>query len=927
MTTTTELENWLNGTPTGGPNGDGRYPLTDKNGVVHLTLCPAAQALQTGDDPEEIEVFTIAAQQAAHEAGLSANAAAFSESNATAAAAGADQSETAAAASAAAAETSATTANTRATAASSSASAAAGSASAAATSKTGADTAKTGAETAKTAAETARDKAQAWADNAEDVAVESGKFSARHWAAKAALAVAGYVSSLRKINAGNGLTGGGDLSADRTLTLGTPGTLTGATANAVTTTSHTHNVDLRVAMTDAALSPSPLGVITVGDTNGSTGGFVGWTTINAFHNNSRAGQIQFSPSGGNSIPEMYFRTHHATGGGGGWTGTYKVHHEGNFNPATKQDVLGYTPANAAHSMVAGNGLTGGGTMGASRTLTLGTPGTLTGATTNAVTSTSHTHALSLTYADIGGTIPDAAVASTGSYSFGKLRLTATGDASATSTAHAFQVGSDTGPNIIIDGNEMMARNNGANVNLNFQLDGASASFGGAMSVSGALTVGGNAVWHAGTFNPASVPTQISDLAIIKNNAWLTVDSSSSGGNGVEQGAGISVGENGYKGNASIHLTYTGDGYGHLGMGTVDAVSGIPAKSAIKFFYQSNVADFQATPTVLGSQVWHAGNDGAGSGLDADLLQGREPSYTEAAYSVAMRNGSGDIHTRLFRSTYGDQTTIAGAIAYRTNSASDNYIRFCSNNAAVRGWLDVQPTASPVFTGPVTAKNTATSDSYLNLESGTTYGRIFYRDSDKNFGIYIPNNAGTMATRLRYDGAEWTMEGALTVNNRISAGYDSGVANSINCSGFFRSTGNTGWYNGTHGTGVYSTSTTYLRSYGDKPMYANDFVTPSDIRLKSDVVDLVYKGRLHPVEYTLNKTGEREIGFIAQEVEEQYPLLVGEETEEDGAVYKNLSYNKVAVILSAQINQLEDTIATQAAIIAAMEARLAALESK
>lgn len=46
----------------------------------------------------------------------------------------------------------------------------------------------------------------------------------------------------RSISAGNGLSGGGDLSANRTITLGTPGSLTDITTNAVTTTSHTHSV-------------------------------------------------------------------------------------------------------------------------------------------------------------------------------------------------------------------------------------------------------------------------------------------------------------------------------------------------------------------------------------------------------------------------------------------------------------------------------------------------------------------------------------------------------------------------------------------------------------------------------------------------------------------------------------------------------------
>lgn len=57
-----------------------------------------------------------------------------------------------------------------------------------------------------------------------------------------------------------------------------------------------------------------------------------------------------------------------------------------------QDALDLK-AYAAVSLVAGNGLSGGGTLGANRTFTLGTPSKLSAATTNAVTATSHTHEL------------------------------------------------------------------------------------------------------------------------------------------------------------------------------------------------------------------------------------------------------------------------------------------------------------------------------------------------------------------------------------------------------------------------------------------------------------------------------------------------------------------------------------------------------
>lgn len=44
----------------------------------------------------------------------------------------------------------------------------------------------------------------------------------------------------RTISAGNGLTGGGNLTANRSLALGTPSSITGSSTNSVTSSSHTH---------------------------------------------------------------------------------------------------------------------------------------------------------------------------------------------------------------------------------------------------------------------------------------------------------------------------------------------------------------------------------------------------------------------------------------------------------------------------------------------------------------------------------------------------------------------------------------------------------------------------------------------------------------------------------------------------------------
>jgi hypothetical protein len=67
-----------------------------------------------------------------------------------------------------------------------------------------------------------------------------------------------------------------------------------------------------------------------------------------------------------------------------------------------------------------------------------------------------------------------------------IRLTSTTDATATSTEHAFQAGLTSGSNVIIDGNEIMARNNGVVSPLYVNTDGGKVSLGGQLETRGGI---------------------------------------------------------------------------------------------------------------------------------------------------------------------------------------------------------------------------------------------------------------------------------------------------------------------------------------------------------------------------------------------------------------------------------------------------------
>lgn len=69
------------------------------------------------------------------------------------------------------------------------------------------------------------------------------------------------------ITAGNGLTGGGNLAANRTISLGTPSSITSSSSNSVTSTSHTHALDDTgvVAGTYRSVTVDAKGRVTDGD--------------------------------------------------------------------------------------------------------------------------------------------------------------------------------------------------------------------------------------------------------------------------------------------------------------------------------------------------------------------------------------------------------------------------------------------------------------------------------------------------------------------------------------------------------------------------------------------------------------------------------------------------------------------------------------
>lgn len=133
------------------------------------------------------------------------------------------------------------------------------------------------------------------------------------------------------------------------------------------------------------------------------------------------------------------------------------------------------------------------------------------------------------------------------------------------------------------------------------------------------------------------------------------------------------------------------GKADVGLSNVNNWTATSATNSESTTTYATAAGVKAAYDLAVSKITKAQADGyylakTAKAADSAKLNGVAESTGVTADTIAKRDTSGDIHTRLVRSNYMDQNTIAGAIAFRVNNGSDNYVRFCNSNAAVRIWL-------------------------------------------------------------------------------------------------------------------------------------------------------------------------------------------------------------------------------------------------
>lgn len=173
-------------------------------------------------------------------------------------------------------------------------------------------------------------------------------------------------------------------------------------------------------------------------------------------------------------------------------------------------------------------------------------------------------------------------------------------------------------------------------------------------------------------------------------------------------------------------------------------------------------------------------------------------------------------------------------------------KFCSQNPC--GWMQLgSPSLGVVF-----------------LRGGSRY--TVYTDFDATFTPHNQKYTWSSGGSSQDTGGPHTSCPGLNFNmgairadliatmvqaRRVCAGHDPGIDNSISCSNWFRSSGNTGWYNTTYQGGWYMSDTSWIRAYNNVGIYTGGQIySSSSIRMgnilleHTDEINNMTSGGLH-----------------------------------------------------------------------------------
>lgn len=488
---------------------------------------------------------------------------------------------------------------------------------------------------------------------------------------------------------------------------------------------------------------------------------------------------------------------------------------------------------------------------------------------------------------------------------------------------------------------------------------------GNVNIAGSLTIGGKQAWHSGNLADlgqlANGPGYITSAGSITGNAATATSAAKLGGIPASSYALL----DGPVFTSDVGLA-PGDGRGLNFWGSTSY--SISMGSAVEFHY-GPVIDYSIKTSMDASPGRGFTWGGRGSAPIAALsntgsmqiagVMGAMAGFQNPSYVVNARNriwsfgNADDYGLSYFQGTAGWSGRDSIGLHLGSTSAGASF-NFTNNGKLVfppnTTWgaqLIVGGDSVSGIGRTGTIASVVTSNGNLHLDSGSDkaiYLNFYSGTAGVNFGN---GSSGTVASIDAVGNAGFN---GYVTGNRLFSGYDSGVAQSMSCSNWFRTTSNTGIYFADFGLGLYAAQGEYgsVGTYGGKNTWGgysinggvvfmhsnsssgtwgiyNDYINNwilngdmngnvtftgnvtaySDERLKMDWRDLPddFIERVAGMRmgtYARTDIGGRHAGASAQEWQCLLPEVVQEAqrgAEEDDGTYLTLAYGNAGLVTS------------------------------
>jgi hypothetical protein len=295
--------------------------------------------------------------------------------------------------------------------------------------------------------------------------------------------------------------------------------------------------------------------------------------------------------------------------------------------------------------------------------------------------------------------------------------------------------------------------------------------------------------------------------------------------------------------------------------------------------------------------------GATAGNAATALDGD----THIGYAAGNSQTTGFANT--FVGSRGNSSSNGGAGNSVTTGTYNTFIGGSAGTAVTTGSKN---TILGNYSGNAGGLDIRTASNYIVLSDGDGNPRMYFAGAGGN----IKNAAGG--------------SGTLRSENTTNASGDAGLI-----SVFGANANNTSSYHFIAATG--GADKCYIYGNGNIQNVNNSYGALSDIKLKENIVDATPKlANLMQVKirnYNLIGDATKQIGVVAQELEEVFPAMIEETPDRDeegnnlGTTTKGVKYSVFVPMLIKSIQELKAIVDTQAALISGQATEIAELKAK